>query len=242
MSTLVLKELRVDRGGGFILKVPALRVNGRSIVCVAGPNGSGKSTLLHCIAGLLSPQSGRITIEDTDVNNNLRAIKLLIGFVPDDEEWIIKELCADEYFDLLARTYNDAGCKTDVKRHTKALSRLLSFNATSQPLGSLSHGNIKKVQLIAALMHKPKLIVLDEVRNGLDPIAILAVEQLLKEERERGACIVAATHDLWWAERLSDRTILIANGEIQINQKTSSLVEKFGSLEKLFIEKNSLKR
>jgi ABC-2 type transport system ATP-binding protein len=237
---LAIEDLVVDRGNNFVLGIPNLKIKQQSIVCIGGSNGSGKSTLLHCMAGLLTPQSGIVTVEGASVGKNLRATKLLIGFVPDDEEWIIKELCADEYFDLLASVYQAAGCTTDTMGRAKELAELLSFTAFRQLLGSLSHGNIKKVQLIAALMHAPKIIILDEVRNGLDPMAILAVEQLLKQERDRGACIVAATHDLWWAERLSDRFILIANGSLQVDQKTTSLLAKFGSLENVFIKKNGL--
>lgn len=241
-AILTINKLVVDRGNNFVLRVPKLDMTPGSITCLVGSNGSGKTTLLSCMAGLLSSQVGSVAVDGVPVSKNIRSTKLLVGFVPDDDEWIIKELCAEEYFQLLARIYRDAGCNIDVEKRVKELSELLSFTASKQLLGSLSHGNVKKVQLIAALMHSPKLIVLDEVRNGLDPIAILAVEQLLRRERELGTCIIAATHDLWWAERLSDRVILIANGSLRIDQKTTSLIQKFGSLENLFIEKNGLRR
>jgi ABC-2 type transport system ATP-binding protein len=180
-------------------------------------------------------------INGVNVSKNARATKLLFGLVPDDEEWIIKELCAKEYFGLLTRIYREAGCRSEIENRVTELATLLSFNTFQRQLGSLSHGNVKKVQLIAALMHSPRLIILDEVRNGLDPLAILAVEQLLRQERERGACIIAATHDLWWAERLSDRVILMSDGSVQIDQETAALLQKFGSLENLFIQKNGLR-
>lgn len=239
---LKIENLITRRSSDFALKVPRLNIKAGSIVCIAGPNGSGKSTLLNCITGLLTPQTGSVIIDGIPMSKNARATKLLFGFVPDDEEWIIKELCAQEYFDLLARMYHDAGSSSGIENRVTELAKLLQFNSFRQQLGSLSHGNIKKVQLIAALMHSPKLIILDEVRNGLDPLAILAVEQLLRRERERGNCIIAATHDLWWAERLSDRVILMSDGSLQIDQKTTVLLEKFGSLENLFIKKNGLKQ
>jgi ABC-2 type transport system ATP-binding protein len=156
--------------------------------------------------------------------------------VPDDEDWLIKELCAKEYFGLLARVYREAGVSTDITKRVAALSNMLHFTSHMQPLESLSHGNKKKVQLIAGLMHSPKVIILDEVRNGLDPLAIIATEQLLTQETKRGACIIATTHDLSWAERTADDILLLTDGKIHVHEKTAAIVKCYGSLQKLFLQ------
>jgi ABC-2 type transport system ATP-binding protein len=118
----------------------------------------------------------------------------------------------------------------------RQLSRMLHFSAFEQPLESLSHGNKKKVQIIAALLHEPKVIVLDELRNGLDPLAIIAAEELVRSEASRGACIVAATHDLWWAQRIATETLLLIDGKVAYHENTDRMLEQYGSLETLFIQ------
>lgn len=230
-----VEELHVRRGRDFALEVPHFTCKRAEIICVTGPNGSGKTTLLHCLAGLLAPDRGRIAICGVPVGKNLRATKALVGFIPDDEEWLIKELCAQEYFALLARVYTDAGTTADMKARVSELAARLYFTDFARPLGSLSHGNKKKVQLIAGLMHQPPLVIIDEMRNGLDPLAIIAAEQIIREEALRGSCVIAATHDLWWAERTGSRTVLLIQGKVHSQRNTAYIKRKYGSLEQMFL-------
>ncbi len=230
-----IRDLHVNRSNTFALHIRQLSVKPGTVLCVTGANGSGKTTLIECVTGLMGPTSGEITIAGYTVTNNLRVTKAVIGFVPDDEDWLIKELSAAEYFKLLGGIYKDAGIHTDMHRRVNYLARLLNFSAADQPLGTLSHGNKKKVQLIAGLMHEPKVIILDELRNGLDPLAIIAAEDLIKSEAGRGACILAATHDLWWAERVANDIVLLGNGSVKVHAKTASIIQRYGSIEKLFL-------
>ena len=85
-------------------------------------------------------------------------------------------------------------------------------------------------------MHKPKLLVIDELRNGLDPIAIKRAEELIKRFQQNGSTILAATHDLWWAERFSDRVIMINSGQIAYQEQTDCIVNNSGSVEAKFME------
>lgn len=206
------------------------------VLCITGPNGSGKTTFIECLVGLLTPNHGTVQIQDMPVSQNLRQTKSQLGFVPDDEDWLIKELCAKEYLGLLAHTYRQAGVTSDMEKRIAELAELLGFSSFLEPLASLSHGNKKKVQLIAAFMHQPAVIVMDEVRNGLDPLAVIAVEQLIRQEAKRDALIIVTTHDLWWAERLSERTLVLANGAVTTYKKTAEIVAKYGSLEKFFLQ------
>jgi ABC-2 type transport system ATP-binding protein len=232
---LDIQDLHIIRSHHFGLRIKTLHAAPGSIIGVAGPNGCGKTTLMHCLAGLLQPSSGTVTIANVPLSNNLRATKSLLGFVPDDEEWLIPELCADEYFALLQKVYRQAGCTADMIGRTAKLCRQLYFTARRQPLGLLSHGNKKKVQLVAGLLHQPKLLLIDELRNGLDPLVSIAAEELLQQEAASGTCILAATHDLWWAERLADRTLILQDGMITIDGSTRQLVAAHGSLEALFM-------
>ncbi len=231
-----ISNLSIRRSQGFHLEIPKLAAREGDIICITGPNGSGKTTLLGCLSGLLTPDRGRVSINGAPITKNLRATKADIGFVPDDEDWLIKELCAKEYLELLARVYRDAGVKRDTLHRAHKLAERLYFTALSEPLAALSHGNKKKVQLIAALMHAPRLLIVDEMRNGLDPLAVIASEQLLKDEAKRGTCIIATTHDLWWAERTGVRILLLLNGSVKAYQKTSLICKKYGSVEGLFLQ------
>ena len=234
-NLLEVTGLSVKRSAQFRLRLKSLSLDSGQILCVAGPNGSGKTTLIECLTGMLTPDTGSISLAGIHTSNNLRATKSVLGYVPDDEAWFVKELCAKEYFALLAEVYTEAGVSGNLLVRVEELSKALYFTNFLQPLEQLSHGNKKKVQLIAGLMHKPKVLIVDELRNGLDPLAVIAAEQLLREEAKRGACIVATTHDLWWAERVADHILLLVDGRQATYSPTKQIVKKYGSLEKLFL-------
>lgn len=235
-KVLTINNLRINRNKDFSVLVKQMAFTSGTIVCVVGPNGSGKTTLIECLAGLLVPSTGDIAIHSIPIGKFMRKTKALVGFIPDDEEWLVQELCAREYFELLQEVYQDAGVSlASMREQIVDLSRALNFTAFEQQISSLSHGNKKKIQCIVGLMHCPKVVLLDELRNGLDPMAIIAIEHIIKQYAARGACIVAATHDLWWAERLATEVILIINGGIRIHKPTQELVQQYGSIEKLFV-------
>jgi ABC-2 type transport system ATP-binding protein len=231
-----INNITVQRSHQFRLHLDTLRLKSGDILCIAGPNGSGKTTLIECLSGLLAPDSGMISLAGVEVSNNLKATKSILGYIPDDEAWFVKELCAKEYFALLAQVYQEAGADGDLPARVDELAQKLYFTNFLQPLEQLSHGNKKKVQLIAGLMHGPKVIIVDELRNGLDPLAVIAAEQILKQEAERGACVIATTHDLWWAERVADQILLLVDGRQASQDQTKHIVKKYGSVEKLFLQ------
>lgn len=231
---LKISSLEVVRSRNFRLKVEDFEASAGKIIGVAGPNGSGKTTLLEALTGIAKIQNGQIWLAGKILDNNLRQTKALLGYVPDDENWFVGELTAREYFKLLRGIYEDAGRTTD-ENFAAGLARQLRFVNFDQQLETLSHGNKKKVQLIAGLMHKPEILVIDELRNGLDPLAIIAAEKIVKQAARDGTCVIAASHDLWWAQRVTDQILLLDDGKPLIHDETKNLVRRFGSLEKLFI-------
>ena len=236
MKAVEVIGLQARRSRSFTLHIPHLTVDQSTIVCVAGPNGGGKTTLIESIAGLIIPASGNLALCGHKVGNDLATTRTIMGFIPDDEAWFVKELCAREYIELLIDVYQKAGIRTDMKKRAQAIANALLFSAFDLPLEQLSHGNKKKVQIIAGLMHEPLVIICDELRNGLDPLAIKAAEQLLRAEAKRGACVIAATHDLWWAERLADDILLLVDGKAAIHQPTANIIKAHGSVENLFMK------
>lgn len=233
---LTINELRIRRSSAFELSVPFLNFMPGSVTCIVGANGSGKTTLVESIVGLLPPRTGMVKVSGHEAHLDIAEVKRAIGYIPDDDTWIIPELTAREYFELLASVQTNLPNKKVLLSRANAIAEELLFTSFNQQLGSLSHGNKKKVQIVAGLMHDPHFIIVDELRNGLDPIAILRAENLLKRKQMSGTAIIAATHDLWWAERFADEIVMIKRGHIVLNDYTSAIVEKFGSLEARFME------
>lgn len=235
-TTISISGLIVNRGLHFTLRLKSLTAHAGSITCITGPNGSGKSTLIETIVGLLQPNTGTVAVAGSPISAALKTTKALIGYVPDDEHWFIQELCAQEYFELLIDVYHKAGIRVDMKRECKKLAKALHFTSFTVPISQLSHGNKKKVQIIAAFMHRPRLIVIDELRNGLDPLAIVAAEGLLKARASEGACIITTSHDLWWADRIADSVLLLINGKSVAHMFVGDIHRRFGSVEGMFMK------
>ncbi|HEX6258964.1 MAG TPA: ABC transporter ATP-binding protein [Candidatus Saccharimonadales bacterium] len=242
VSPLVIASLLAIRSRDFRLHIDSLQLTAGSITCIAGPNGSGKTTLIECVIGLLWPQKGEVRVFGHPITNDLRATKSLIGYIPDDEEWFIKELSAQEYLEVLTHVYQEAGVTADIHDNIYRIAEQLHFTQFTSPLDQLSHGNKKKVQIIAGLMHEPGLIVIDELRNGLDPLAIIAAERLITAQARRGACILAATHDVWWAERVAKKVLLLVDGKVALHDSTATIKKKYGSIESLFVSLDGMSK
>lgn len=232
---VALHDLNLTRSNSFSLRIPRLQLRRGSIIGVTGPNGSGKTSLLECLTGLTTPNTGHIAVEGYSHNKNLCDINAIVGFIPDDEDWFVKELCAREYFDLLKSIHRKVGIhEASMEQRIVSIAKQLGFTQFEQQLATLSHGNKKKTQIIAGLLHTPKVIIADELRNGLDPLAIAATECLIQEEAKRGACIISATHDLWWAERIAHEIVLLNNGAVVAHQKTRAILKQHNSLADFF--------
>lgn len=188
-----------------------------------GPNGSGKSTTLHMLTGLLAPSRGLVEINGVDIRN--KESRRWIGFAPDDLP-LPMSLTGWEYlqFHHRLRRRDDqytAAELGDVLGLTKALSRSIS---------DYSHGMKRKLQLIVAVMHSPKLLVLDEPFRGLDPEAAAVLRELLTVFAAAGGSVLIATHDMLRAEQDCDRVLILHQGEQAALGSPRSLRESFGDL------------
>lgn len=233
---LTIDGLRVRRNSKFELTIPFLNVTPGNVICVVGANGSGKTTLVETIVGLLRPTEGYVKVSGYNAHLDHAEVKRAIGYIPDDDTWIIPELTAREYFEVLVSVQSTTKNKKIMLKRAYDLAEELMFTSFDQQLGQLSHGNKKKVQIVAGLLHDPHFIIVDELRNGLDPIAIIRAENLLKRKQMCGTAIIAATHDLWWAERFADDIVMIKRGHIVLHQETKDIVKNSGSLENKFME------
>lgn len=201
--------------GAFQLGPVDLEVPAGSITTVLGPNGSGKTTLIRALLGLVPLVSGEMSIDGYRPADRDPQMLREVGFAPDDDMALIDELTAQELWVLHARVHaRVAGNAHDMEAQARAIALDLDFTPPRTSIAGFSHGMKKKTQLAAAIMHRPGLLVLDEPRNGLDPLGIERLEALLRAVRTQGTTCLVATHDLRWAERIADDVLILAGGVV----------------------------
>jgi ABC-type multidrug transport system ATPase subunit len=205
--TLVVDRIAVRRGGRTVIDGVSLEVAAGEIVGVVGPNGCGKSTLLACIAGVLAPRDGRITIAGASVwgarGERARARRAL-GYVPEGAD-PPGFLLAHELWSLCAAT-REAGPPSAELREALGLDELRDV-----ALERMSLGQRRRACLGAAMIGPPKLLVLDEPDNGLDVKRLDAVVALLRDHARAGGATILASHDAAWLDQLDARVHAMAD-------------------------------
>ncbi len=198
-----------------------------------GHNGAGKTTLLKSIAGILSFDSGEITIFDKSIiKDNLEAKKIM-AYIPDNPD-IYEMLSGIQYLDFIADAYGvDLEKRRNlINKYAKMFEMDLVLN---NPISSYSHGMKQKILIMSALIHSPKVMLLDEPFVGLDPKASYLLKEVFHELVAQGSLIFFSTHVLEVAEKLCNKVAIIKNGKIVANGLTEEIV-KDNSLENIFIE------
>jgi ABC-2 type transport system ATP-binding protein len=214
-DAVALVENLIVRYPEFRLGPISLRVPAGAIVGLVGPNGSGKSTLLRTMLGLQHADAGTASILGTPSAGRPAHALRELGYVPDDVNETISELTPEELWEFHAMAHaRVAGTIDEMMTRAGVIARELDFEPPVRPIASLSYGMRKKTQIVAGLLHKPSLLVMDEPRNGLDPIAIARLEQLMVREREAGTALLLATHDLRSAADLADLVAVLRLGRI----------------------------
>lgn len=214
-TVLAMRQVIVERGQ-FKLHIDELSLRQGEIACLVGSNGCGKTTLLLTALGLL-PHTGSCSVLGVPFDGTDPAVKAHIGFIPDDPELLFAELTAREQWAVSAsviRRYRKAADTEHLISRSEQLAQTLLFTPPVQLAREYSHGMRKKTQIVQALLGSPEVLVVDELRNGLDPLASKQAEDLLRRECRRGAAVLAATHDLWWAERFADHIYVLHQGRI----------------------------
>jgi ABC-2 type transport system ATP-binding protein len=177
-----------------------------------GPNGAGKTTTIKMIVGLLQPTSGTVKVAGYDVQAQALMAKASSGYVPDTPNLYAK-LTGRELLRFVGDLYNLD--QTRMAQRADELLRVLDLNeAADNTVDSYSHGMQQKASLAAALMHDPKVLVLDEPTVGLDPKSARLIKDILRQMADRGAAVFLSTHILEIAERMCDRIGIINKGEL----------------------------
>jgi ABC-2 type transport system ATP-binding protein len=189
-----------------------LRVNGGEFYTLLGPNGAGKTTTLRMVTGLLQPDSGAIYVFGIDALADPVAAKKIMAWLS-DEPMIYDKLTPSEYLELIAGLWGvDAAA---AEAHARDLLRWLDLEPHAhERCEGFSKGMRQKVALAGALVHEPRLIILDEPLTGLDAGSARQVKNVLRERVRQGCTVIMTTHILEVAERMADRIGVIAGGKL----------------------------
>jgi ABC-2 type transport system ATP-binding protein len=216
----------------------SLRVRAGELYALLGPNGAGKTTTLRMVAGLLKPTSGSISVFGVDALADPPAAKQIIAWAP-DEPMLYDRLTPMEYLEFVAGLWGvDA---REGRARAEMLLRLLGlWEERDQRCEAFSRGMKQKAALAGALIHEPRLLILDEPLTGLDAAVSRQVKDLLQARVKAGATVILTTHILEVAERIADRIGIIQAGKLLAEGTLTELRERAGeregTLEDVFLE------
>ena len=190
----------------------SLEVHPGEVLGLLGANGAGKSTLLRTAAGLQPPDSGTVRIAGVDLWRHPVEAKMRLGYTP-EEPTFYEELSAEEYLAFLAtvRGLDPAAAR---QRASDLFERLGLSGRTGEPVQRFSHGMRKKLSFIAAVLHRPAVLLCDEALEGFDVAAALATKEELRALAAGGCAVLFSSHVTETIERLCDRTVILHLGRI----------------------------
>ena len=200
-----------------------------------GPNGAGKTTTIKMITGILPFEQGKIKIFGRDIISDSVAAKKMIGYV-NDSGVLLERLTGREFVDFMSDVYGVSVAER--KERTETLLEMFNLTAAfDQQINTYSHGMKQKISLIGALVHKPKLLILDEPMVGLDPQSAFQLKQIMKNHAAEGNIVFFSTHVLEVAEKLCDHVGIISNGSLIMNGKMDEIkkISNDKSLEDIFL-------
>jgi len=215
----------------------SLEIKDGEIFGILGPNGSGKTTTLKMMTGSLSINEGKIKINGHDIAQNSVEAKMEFGFVPDSPDIFLK-LSGMEYLHFLSTVY-----KLD-KNYAKERIDILAekFGMKEDLLSKIetySHGMRQKIIIMGALIHNPKVWILDEPMTGLDPKSAHNLKEMMREHADNGNSVIFSTHVLEVAEKVCDSIAIIKGGKLLYTGKMADIkkeMKKNQSLEDIFLE------
>jgi len=221
MEKTILKIENLTKYYGNVLGVKnlSLSLNEGEIFGFIGPNGAGKSTTIRCIMNLINKTEGKILITDEELTKDNIKLKEIIGYLP-SEIHLYEDLTVKEMLD-----YHESFYKKNIHKKRLELVKKLKLDETKK-IEDLSLGNSKKLGIVLAFMHEPKLLILDEPTSGLDPIMQQVFYDLLKEEKKKGTTIFYSTHILSEISKICDRVGIIKEGHLVKIEQVEELRKK----------------
>ena len=230
---LEIKNLTKKYGDKVAVDDLSLTVESGQICAFIGHNGAGKTTTLKAIAGILNFEQGEIKIDGIDVKSNPMEAKRILAYLPDNPD-LYDYLTGIEYLNFIANIFKLSvpERKEKIEQYAK---RIGIYDALQSQISSYSHGMKQKLALVSALIHSPRLLLLDEPFVGLDPISSHEMKLIMQEMAQSGATIFYSTHVLDVAEKICDQVAIIKQGKLVVFGKMEE-VKGMQSLENVFLE------
>lgn len=199
-----------------------------------GHNGAGKTTTIKCIVGIQDLDAGDILIDGTSVKEDPMACKRKIAYIPDNPD-LYEYMTGIQYLNFVADIF-DISAKDRQKRIEKYGDAFEITSSLGDLISAYSHGMKQKLAIIAALVHEPKLLIMDEPFVGLDPKASVTLKEIMRNICSEGGAIFFSTHVLDVAEKLCNKVAIIKNGELIASGAMADIVKDGASLESIFME------
>ncbi|MGY8985711.1 MAG: ABC transporter ATP-binding protein [Sphingomonadales bacterium] len=218
------------------LKNVSFKANDGEITTLLGSNGSGKTTTLRTVCGLIRCDGGDVYVNGTSVHENPIKIREDLGFVP-DEFGLYPRLTAREHMNYFAGFHNFKGAEKEKAVH-ETLTLLNMHDLADRRTEGFSLGERSKVALARALVNRPQNIILDEPTRGLDVVNIRLLRSILNELRAQGRCLLFSSHVMSEVQELSDRVVIIADGQVVADASPEDIIKEEGrqNLEDAFVK------
>jgi len=230
---LKIEHLTKTFGEKVAVEDLSLHINPGEIYGFIGHNGAGKSTTIKACTGIMQFDQGEIYINGKSIKTDSLECKKIMAYIPDNPD-LYEFMSGIEYLNFVSDIYG-----IDVGKRNASIEKygdIFELTASlAQPISSYSHGMKQKLAIMAALVHSPKLIIMDEPFVGLDPMATHAVKEIMHEVCDNGGAIFFSTHVLEVAEKLCDKVAIIKGGKL-IKSGTMEEVKGDSSLESVFLE------
>lgn len=236
-AALILESVSMKYGDFTAVSKVSLEVASGEIFGFLGPNGAGKTTTIKLLAGLMEPSEGIVTVYGISMEQEPSKAKELIGYIP-DRPFLYDKLTGDEYVAFVAGLWgmDKATASTKV---TSYMQKFKIDNVRTKLIEGYSHGMKQKLVMSAALVHNPRLLIVDEPTVGLDPASVLVMKDLYRSMALAGAAVFLSTHSLAVAESVCDRIAILNHGKIialgTMEQLQKQAASDGGNLEELFL-------
>ena len=230
---LKIENLTKSYGSKKAVDNLSLHIESGHIYGFIGHNGAGKTTTLKSIAGIMEFDEGNIYIDGKSIKDDSLACKSVMAYIPDNPD-LYEYLTGVKYLNFIGDIYgvSQSVRESRIKKYGDMFELTESLG---EPISAYSHGMKQKLAVISALIHEPKLIIMDEPFVGLDPKASHLLKGLMRDLCDRGGAIFFSTHVLEVAEKLCDKIAIIKAGKLVVSGNTQEVIGD-DSLEEVFLE------
>lgn len=228
LTMISLKQVTKLYGQLAAVRDLDLEVEDGEIMGIIGHNGAGKTTILKIIVGLISPTSGKVEVMGRDVAKESLYVRQFIGYLPEDSS-LYENMTATEYLLFFSELYKMP--KRKAKERIDLLLDSLKLPEQDKLTGELSKGMKRKVAIARALLHDPKILILDEPNAGLDPLTSFFIINYLKSLKEQGKTILLSAHNLFHVEYICDRVAILKDGRLVLCDSMEAIRKSLGRRE-----------